>query len=171
VTDRTLAVFDDPVAVRRAVEAMREAGFGLIEVFSPYRLEGLAPLEPQGRAIGWAAFLGGALGGGGVFALESFSAVRAYAFDSGGRPPFSWPVFTLAAFEIGVLCAGVCAFVAFMIGTGFPRLNHPAFDIDGLERASQDRFFLIFAKPEDDERREHQAALLSGAVEVREVSL
>jgi len=168
---RLIATFEAPEATTRAVAVARAAGFTLVDAFSPYPLVGLAACVRGQRRIGWAACLGAAVGGVGVFALESFSAVIAYPFNPGGRPPFSWPVFLLAPFEIGVLFAGLLAFIAFLWAAGLPRLNHPAFDIEGIEQASQNRFILVFAAPPTIEGQMALEGLLECAVDIREGTL
>ena len=75
----------------------------------------------------------------------------AYPLNSGGRPLNSWPVFLLVPFEVGVLAAALSGVVAFLWSCGLPRLHHPLFDVPGIERATQDRFFLLAAAETRDE--------------------
>jgi hypothetical protein len=168
-----MAAFDSAAGLAEAVRAARRERFTVADAFSPYPLEGIALDLPAAGALGWAAAGGGLVAAAAMFALEAWSAGAAYPFDTGGRPAFSWPVFLIAPFEIGVLAAALCGFVAFLVGAGLPRLHHPAFDIDGFERASQDRFLLALAHPRGDERLEALRALLTraGALDLREVEL
>ena len=43
---------------------------------------------------------------------------------------------------MGVLFAGITAFVCVFAFSRLPRLHHPVFEIDGFESASIDRFWL-----------------------------
>ena len=65
----------------------------------------------------------------------------------------SWPVFLLVPFEIGILAAGIAGFVALLWSCGLPRLHHPLFAYPGIERASQDRFFIFIDQPGNDYSR------------------
>ena len=59
-----------------------------------------------------------------------------------------------------------------MAACGLPRLHHPLFDVPGLGRASQDRFFLV-VDPLRDERVADLEGLMFdvGASAVSEVDL
>jgi hypothetical protein len=168
-----LAVFDTAAGLTAAAQAARAERYTVADAFSPFPLPGLDGPPVSTRAIGWAAGAGGLLVAAAMFGLQAWSAAFGYPIDAGGRPLFSWPTFLLASFEIGVLAAAVSALVAFLYAAGLPRLHHPAFDIEGFERTSQDRFLLTLARPRLDDRREALFALLSqgGALDVREVEL
>ncbi len=161
-----LARFADPQALEATARTLAEQRFVIVDAFTPFpvALEGGAgeTADAHGaRLIGWATAAGGLGLAALVYAVEWFSAAVAYPFDSGNRPLHSWPVFLLAPFEIGVLAAAVSGFIAFLWLTGLPRLNHPAFEIPGIERASQDGFFLAVAAPESDARRQALAEILT----------
>lgn len=140
-----VAEFHHPGAILEGAGTVRAQGFPLLDALTPYPLEKLGDLLGASASPGLRGPM--ALFGFGVaalfFALESWSAILAYPFNEGGRPLFSWPVFLLAPFEIGILAAGIAGFAAFLIRCGLPRLDHPFFTVPGLERASQDRFFLV----------------------------
>ncbi|MBV8684684.1 MAG: DUF3341 domain-containing protein, partial [Caulobacteraceae bacterium] len=138
---------------------------------TPFALEGVGGDAPHRRSLGWAALAGGFLGAGVTYALEAFSAGVAYPFNAGDRPYQSWPVFLIAPFEIGVLCAGVFGFICLLLTTGLPRLNHPFFDLEDSDRVSRDRFMLAFATPADEEKARSLRGALDGALAVREVEL
>lgn len=158
-----VARFADAEALKAAAADLARDEFRVVDAFTPFPVE----LEAwrgedgvRGNRIGWAAALGGLSVAALIYAAEAFSAGVAYPFDSGGRPLQSWPVFLLAPFELGVLAAAVSGFVAFLWLTGLPRLHHAAFEIPGIDRASQDGFFLAVAAPETDERRAALARLI-----------
>jgi hypothetical protein len=146
-----IAEFDDPEALLAATRRLRSEGFATLDALSPYRVEGLEEalgLAPSSirwpmliAALGIAAF---------AYGLEYWTAVIAYPINSGDRALHSWPVFLIAPVEIGALAAALAGFVAFLALCGLPRLRHPAFDWDAVERASIDRFFLILSAPEDE---------------------
>lgn len=171
MTSAILATFDLPEATTVAARAAHEMGFELLDAFTPFALEGVGGDPPHRRRIGWAALIGGVLGFALIYAIEAFSAGVAYPFDSGDRPHQSWPVFLIAPFEIGVLAAGIFGFIAFLLSAGLPRLNHPFFDLEDLDRVSRDRFMLAFAAPGDEGGARQLRGALDGALAVREVEL
>ena len=161
-----IASFADLRAFRDAAAALARERFRVVDAFTPVPADIAAGEDEDGRSaprVGWAAAIAGLAVAGLVYGVEAFSAGVAYPFNSGSRPLNSWPVFLLAPFELGVLAAAMAGFVAFLLLTGLPRLNHPAFDIEGIGSATQDRFLLAVAAPRTDERKDALAAILKAA--------
>ncbi len=138
----------------KALRALHAAGFTLRDAMSPFRVveaeEFLARKPPPIRTIMALAGFGVAIL---AYGLQWFSAAIAYPIDSGGRPLNSWPVFLLVPFEVGILAAAIAGFATLLASCGLPRLHHPLFSYPGIERASQDRFFLVIQHPGDDHSR------------------
>lgn len=112
--------------------------------------------------------LGGALAGGlGFYGMCVYASAYHYVFLIGGRPRFSWPSFVVPSFAFAMMSGVVAIHLALLVLNRLPRLNHPAFNIPGFLRASEDRFFLsVEARGEgfDAERIERRlAALPAGA--------
>ena len=158
-----LAEFDSVDALKQGSRRARADGFRPRDALTPFPLadmdEVVPPIRPRLRVP---MALAGFSTAGAMFALEWWSATSAYPFNEGGRPFFSWQVFGLVPFEVGVLAAGLSGMVAFCIQCGLPRLHHPLFDVTGIERASQDRFFLLFDHPGDEALPRLYGALLAG---------
>ena len=116
---------------------------------------------------------GGLLAAAFAYSLELYSATIGYPFDSGGRPHNSWPTFMMFPFEFGILAAGIFGLLGLFWVTGLPRLHHPHFDIEGFDRASQDRFLLAVEPPEKKRhrRRIEEKLVRLGALAMREVEL
>jgi hypothetical protein len=83
----------------------------------------------------------GLVGGTGGYFLQWY-ATRDFPLNVGGRPVHSWPAFVPATFELTVLTASIVGVLALLWLAGLPRLHHPIFAATGIERATQDRFFL-----------------------------
>ena len=66
-----------------------------------------------------------------------------------------------------MLAAALAGFVAFLVGSGLPRLHHPVFAAHGFERASQDRFFLAVADSRGGRRRMLAATCSTGSARSR----
>lgn len=148
MTRALLAAFTRPDALKTAAQGSRDTGAPALEAFTPYPIEGLSDLLDQGPThIPWFMLAGGLITATGFYAMEWFSATHLYVFNQGGRPANSWPAFIVATVEISVLMAALTGFVAFLVKAGLPRLNHPAFDVQAFERASQDQFLLAINLP------------------------
>ena len=126
-----------------AARSARQAGYGDIEAYSPFPIEGLA--EATGLRRNWvpAIVLAGGLAGGiGGYFMQWYSAVISYPINSGGRPPHSWPAFIPVTFELTVLVAAIAGVVSMLALNGLPRLHHPVFNVREFDLASRNRFFL-----------------------------
>ncbi|MRX49922.1 DUF3341 domain-containing protein [Paracoccus sp. S-4012] len=140
---RLLLAFDAPDDLIAAAWDLRRRGQGDMDAHVPFRIPELdealdlppAPVRPVMLA---AALAGGAA----TFALQWWTSVRLYPFDSGGRPLNAWQVFTFAVFEIAVLSAAAAGLIAMFVACGLPRLHHPFFATARTERAGDDRFYL-----------------------------
>jgi hypothetical protein len=126
-----------------AARNVRARGLGDIEAYGPYPLEGIAAL--QGRRT-WIVpvitTLAVLAGGVGTYWLQYWMNGIDYPLNVGGRPLASWPAFVPATLIVGVLSGGAASLLGMLVLCGLPRLDHPAFETPGFERASQDRFFL-----------------------------
>ncbi|MGU3537184.1 quinol:electron acceptor oxidoreductase subunit ActD [Methylobacterium sp. A54F] len=109
-----------PVPLRRALDAM-----GL-------RNRSIRPYAVAGALAGCAGF----------FALCLYATAYDYVFLIGGRPRLSWPSFVVPSFSFGMMTGVLAIHLALLVLNRLPRLNHPAFNIPGFLRASDDRFFL-----------------------------
>ena len=59
--------------------------------------------------------------------------------------------------------------IAFFVHCGLPLLHHPVFEVAGIERASQDRFFLVLDHPAGEAYAKLEHLLLqAGAVSISE---
>jgi hypothetical protein len=146
-----LAEFRDPHALLDAAHRARKAGLRELDAHTPFPVEGLpeALALPQ-PLLRLPMLLAGLAAAAGVFAMCWYSAVIDYPLNLGGRPLNSWQTFLILSFEAGILCAAVVGTLVFFISTELPRLHHPVFNAPGIERASQDRFFLSVADPQVD---------------------
>jgi hypothetical protein len=152
MSESFMAEFDDADALLAAAKRLREDGFDVIDAFTPFPVAGLAELiEPRSSHLRSLMLIAGLVVAATAFAVQSYSAVMAYPINTGGRPLFSWPVFLLVPFEVGILAAAIAGFAGLLWGTGLPRLHHPVFEVVGFERVTQDRFFLLARDPRGKE--------------------
>jgi hypothetical protein len=169
MTRALITEFDDAgrfLAALRVAKTERLAAFDALMPFHmPEAVELLATRCPSVRLIMTAAGFGTAIL---AYALQWYSSVLAYPIDSGGRPLNSWPIFLLVPFEGGILAAAIAGFATLIVGSGLPALHHPLFAYPGVERASQDRFFMLVARAEDDDadERARRALFAAGAISI-----
>ena len=144
-----MAEFDQPEPLMHAVKQLRANGYRELHAYTPF------PVARLPRALGLSrsrvpllTLVGGIIGASSIFGLMYFSAVIDYPLNIGGRPLNSWQSFIPITFEIGVLCASLCAFLGMLALNGLPAPYHPVFNVPGFFRASRDRFYL-FVKSQD----------------------
>ena len=151
MTRKFAAEFGGPEAVVAAARQLRQDGHLLLDAFTPFPVSELDDvLEVQPSKVRQVMLIAGVTMAAFAYGLQWYSAVVNYPIDVGGRPLNSWPVFLLVPFEVGILAAVLGRLIAFLLNCHLPALHHPVFDIVGLERASQDRFFLLVATRETD---------------------
>jgi hypothetical protein len=168
-----LAEFSRGDLLRDAARAARQAGYGLVDAFTPFPIEGVVEeLNPKPSHIRVTMFIGGVGVAALAYGLEWYSAVLDYPINSGGRPLHSWPTFVLFPFAIGILAAAVSGLIALLVQSGLPRLHHPLFAVSGFALASQDAFLLAVQSPqsENDLQRARDWLRGAGAVAIWEVN-
>ncbi len=167
-----VATFHTPAALLRAAERAKSEGFPPQDALTPFPVDGIDGVlglkqTDIRRWMGIAGFSAAAA----AYALEYYSAVIDYPYDSGGRPLNSWPVFLLFPFELGILVAAITGFIRFLVHCGFPSPYHPLFEVRGIDRATSDRFFLAVetVKEETAENRLREVLEAEGASSISEV--
>lgn len=149
------AEFGGPVGALAAAAALRERNFGLVDAYSPLPIPGMsAALGMRGPLMGFVAMAAAMVGAFGNFGMILYVTVWDYPFNIGGRPLISWPYYIIPSVAAGTLFGAVMVVLAMLFLDRLPRINHPVFNIDGIERASQDRIFVVVeARSEDFDPR------------------
>lgn len=121
-------VFDDHERTLDAVKRLREAGFEVPDVHSPFPIHGMDEalgLRPTRLAL--ATLIGGVLGGGLKLAFQTWVHVVDWPYNIGGKPQLSFPAMVPVTFEITVLVASFATLGALFVGRRlYPRLRRPA---------------------------------------------
>lgn len=140
---RLLLAFDAPGPLIDAARQLRADGVAGMDAHVPYHIPELDEVlnlpEPSVRRV---MLIAAVIVGGAFWLLQWWTSVHWYPINSGGRPLNSWPAFTFATFEMGILAAAFAGLVAMFMACGLPRLNHPFFASALTEAASDDRFYL-----------------------------
>jgi len=167
-----VADFENAGTLLKTARQAKSAGYPLADAFSPFPLDGMPEIlgETSTRLRVW-MFVGGLAVAALAYGTEYWSAVYDFPIDSGGRPLHSWPAFVLFPFAIGIFGAALTGFIGLLATCGLPRLHHPLFDINGFERATQDRFMLALHAPAIDSDKRTTVAWLkqAGAANVWEL--
>lgn len=138
------AEFPSSDALLAAVTELRSRNIGLLDTFSPLPIPGMpSALGRRGPSLGYIALAGGIVGFFGTFGMICLSTLWAYDFQIAGRPRFSWPYYIVPSFASAMLVAAAAVFVGMLFLDRLPRLNHPVFNIDGIDGVTQDRLFLV----------------------------
>lgn len=146
-----LARFDGKEALLRAARALREAGVGGVETYSPVQLheEGA---DTEASRLPLLVLAAGIAGCAGMFGLQWYAFSAGYPLNVGGRPDFAWEAYVPNAFEVGVLCAVVTAFAGFLVANRLPRPYSPVDESYAFREASRDGYFLAIRRAGDRER-------------------
>lgn len=153
MTAGLLAGFATRAAMDAAGHRLRAEEIGRVETHAPQ------PGEDSASTVPLAILAGGLLGIAGAFLLQVYATTRSYPIDIGGRPDPGWPALVPMAFEMGMLCAVLTGFVAFLIVARLPALYRPIDEVDMFRRASRDLFF-VAVEPGDPAMRERARTVL-----------
>jgi hypothetical protein len=153
-----------------AVDAARrlvERGHAVLDAFTPRPVAALEELvAPERSTLNRSVFVGGLIGACTGLGIEWACNAWDYPLNVGGRPPFALPAYIPITFEAMVLFAALTAFFGFMHRAGLPWLAHPAFEVPGFERASNDRFFLLVERTGANDEELHSLLVELGALSV-----
>jgi hypothetical protein len=167
------AEYEDGEQLLAAVKQAREAGYTVMDGYSPVPVHGLHEAFGRKRTIlpfiTLAGGLGGLLGGLG---LQVFGSAIYYPMNVGGRPMLSWPSFFPVSFECMILGAALATITGLFVMCRFPEPYHPIFNAQNFERATHDRFFLCIESGDPAFDAAAVTSLLqnTGALNVSEVA-
>ena len=138
-----MAEFESSEALLAAAQRAHEAGYRIMDAYSPFPVEGLADAVGFHRTrVPLLCLIGGLIGCFGGFFLQYWPNVVAYPLDIGGKPFNSWPNFIPITFELTILCAGLATVFGMLALNGLPTPYHPVFNAPHFELATRNRFFL-----------------------------
>ncbi len=142
-----VAGFAEEAHLRRAVGAVRQRGWTVLDVYAPYALHDLE------RLLGWrrsrlpvVCFSGGVAGLTAAFWFQFWASVRSWPLNVGGRPWNSLPAFVPVAFESMVLLAGFSVVFGVLLRCRRYPGKQPRRPSPGV---TDDRFALVLQAPSD----------------------
>ncbi len=165
-----LAEYDTPNAIAKAAMRVRDAGYEKWDCHTPYPLHGLDEamgLKPT--KIGIISFIFGMLGV--ATAVVMIKYMNAWNFDFldfghgyplivGGKPPGAFPSMVPIMFELGILFTGFATLFGLFGIIKLPRHNHPVFESDRFEAATDDKYFISIEAEDPKFDLERTKALL-----------
>lgn len=144
MADPIVIELDSADGVVAAAERLHDLGYTAMEAYTPFPIPELdEALRLPRTKLPWLALLAGASGAALAYVVLSWTNAFDYRIDVGGRPYNSLPTHIPIMFETTVLLAALTAFGAAILLSGLPRLHHQVFEIDGFERTTVDRFWII----------------------------
>lgn len=147
-----LAEYDTPNAIAKAAMKVRDAGYQKWDCHTPYALHGMDEamgLKPT--KIGFISFIFGMAGVATAVLMMKY--MNAWDFNFldigwgyplvvGGKPPGAFPSMVPIMFELGILFCGFATLFGLFGILKLPRHNHPLFESERFEAATDDKFFI-----------------------------
>jgi Protein of unknown function (DUF3341) len=138
-----MAEFATPEQILEATRRAHQAGYRVMDAYTPYPVEGLPEeLDLPRTRVPFVVLVGGLVGAGAGYFMQYWAMALDYPVNVAGKPLNSWPAFIPITFEMMVLVAAFAAILGMFFLNGLPEPYHPVFNVPAFARASQDRFFL-----------------------------
>lgn len=162
-----LGLFQNPKTALAAAGKLKGAGFPVLDLMSPFPLEGVEEvLGTKKSVIKRFTLFGAIFGGFAGFTLAAGTAVL-YLHPTGGRPIITLPPFLIITYEMTILFGILATVLGFFISARLPAIRDRVY----VPEAAVDRF-AVTVNCDSDEHFRKAAALLreAGAEEVREMT-
>ncbi len=141
------AEFDSSDALLASVKALGRTGLGRLDAHSPVPIRGMGKaLELGSSSMSLIAVGAVLLGFAAMMGMCIYATAYDYVFNIGGRPLVSWPAFVVPSASFSLMTGALVVYLSMLFLNRLPRLNHPAFNIPGFTRVTQDRYFLTVAE-------------------------
>lgn len=140
-----LGEFGDDHAVLEAARALRARRAGAtLDLHSPYPVHGAdEALGLRRSTVPIVALVAGVTGALSGYLLQWYTVAFDWPLNVGNRPPHSAPAFIPVTFELGVLFSALSIFIGLLFGYfRFPRVHHPAFEVEAFRSATIDGLWL-----------------------------
>lgn len=165
-----LAEFAREHALLEAARTLRRRGHAGLDLHSPFPLHGAdEALGLRRSTVPLVALAAGVTGAVTGYLLQWYVNGYAWPLNVGNRPPHSAPAFIPVTFELGVLFSALAIFLGLLFAYfRFPRVHHPAFEVEAFRSATIDALWL---SAEVDDRDVEGVAREVRALGARQVSI
>ena len=136
--------FETAEEASAALRMLTSLGYLDRETYTPFPITDEDAHARQGSLpLGVLALGAGLTGLVVAYLIQWYANVGSYPLNIGGRPAHAAPAFVPVSFESVCVFAVVALFAGFLLFERLPRLWQPIVEIDGFERASIDRFWIV----------------------------
>jgi hypothetical protein len=131
-------------ALLDAARRLRVRGGATLDIHSPYPLHGAdEALGLRRSTVPLVTLVAGVTGAATGYLLQWYTVAYDWPLNVGNRPPHSAPAFIPVTFELGVLFASLAIFLGLLFAYfRFPRVHHPAFEVEAFRSATIDGLWL-----------------------------
>lgn len=139
-----IATFDNPPALYRAAEQVRDAGYKNWDCITPFPVHGIDRAMGLRRSIvPRVSLVGGILGFCTGMSLIWWANGFQYKLIVGGKPFFS-PLFAFPiSYELTILFTAFATIIGMFVLNGLPMYYHPVLKYDQIKRGLDDTFFIV----------------------------
>lgn len=161
------AIYDDDDTLLDAVKAIREKGYKIQEVYTPFPVHGLdKAMGLKETRIAIAAFMYGVLGLSTAISMTYYMMIVDWPMNIGGKPSFSWaenmPAFVPIMFELTVFFAAHLMVWTFFIRNGL----YPGRKAMNPDPRTTDDLFMMEVEVLGDRKNLEDQLKNSGAIEL-----
>lgn len=133
--------FNDDHDLVKATQNVRQAGYTIVETYTPFAVHGLDVAQGLKRSrLPWICLGLGLSGAVAKLWYQIWTSATSWPVNVGGKPLKSVPAFVPVTFEIMVLFAGVGTVIAFFLASKLWPGKQPKAKFD---RVTDDLFYLI----------------------------
>ena len=159
-----VGLFDDPDALLRAAEQVRDSGHKRWDCHTPYPVHGLDDamgLKPS--PVPYVTITAGFIGLATALLLTGGLSVWHYPIHVGGKALFSWQAFVPIYFELFVLFAAISTLAAVIYFGRLGRWHSPLHDSGVMEEITRDRYAIVLNHEGSERTPEELRGLLERA--------
>lgn len=177
-----LAEYHDVDSIMEAAEKVRDAGYTVWDVHTPFPVHGMdKAMGVKPTILPWITLVHGVAGLlGGLFLVfwinawtlpGIFASFQGYEFLISGKPMFSLPANIPIVFETTVLLAAMGTVIGMFALNKLPMLYHPLHTSSRFKRVTSDRFFIVIetADPKFDASATEALLQETGAMAIETV--
>ena len=139
-----IAEFDHAQDIASAAERLHESGYTRLDAYTPFPMPELEKhLGIPRSKLNVSVFVAGVSGTALSFLIIWWTNAISYPINVGGRPRNSFVTDIPIMFETTILFAAATAFILMLTLSGMPRLWDPSVELEGIERTTIDRYWLL----------------------------